>query len=140
MSIQNHCDLLLTQREKYSNERIKKLREKLDAVKELDQFPKLTIFGAGSYGRLEASEYSDIDMFFLDLAGPDDLQEPRTNRIRLFAKVIDIVEEMRFPKFSNDGEYLVLLHMDDMVDKLGGREDDYENIFTTRMLLLLESQ
>jgi len=109
-------------------------------MSELRRFPELTIFGAGSYARLEASQHSDIDMFFLNASSEADLLEPRTSQLRLFARVIDIVGKMDFPKFSNDGEYLKILHMGDMVEQLGGRKDDYDNHFTTRMLLLLESQ
>jgi predicted nucleotidyltransferase len=131
---------LLKLREEYSQKRLTELSTRLSRLNELKGFPKLTIFGAGSYARLEASEHSDIDMFFLDAAPQRELQEPKTSRIRLFAKIIDIVKEMDFPKFSNDGEFLEILHTDDMLVKLGGRHDDYENHFTTRMLLLLESK
>lgn len=58
--------------------------------------------------------------------------------MRLFGQVIEAVENLRFPAFSNDGQYLVLLHTDDILENLGGRTDDHQNYFTARMLLLLE--
>ena len=131
---------IIERRESYSIKRIKELSQELSKIKELENFEGITIFGAGSYGRLEASEYSDIDMFFLCNNSRNQIFEPNINKIRLFARIIDIVEDLKFPKFSNDGEFLKLLHLDEMVEKLGGQKDDYENHFTTRMLLLLESK
>lgn len=123
----------------YSRMRLAELTNKLGKLRELSGFPALTIFCVGSFARLEASKYSDIDLFFLNNGSRGDLSEPRTSSMRLFGKVIDVIDEMGFPKFSNDGEYLVLLHTDDMLTHLGGRTDDQENFFTARMLLLLES-
>lgn len=127
------------QRAKYSRTRLKELRGRLEKLPELHEFPLLTVFGAGSYARLEASEFSDIDMFFLTSGKKEDYDEPRTHSLRLFGKVIEIVDNMVFPKFSNDCEYLVILNSNDILSNLGSRTDDHENYFTARMLLLLES-
>src|SRR5437868_15530330 len=94
----------------YSRKRLAEFRNNLETLPELREFPRLTIFAAGSYGRLEASQHSDIDVFFFVSGNGKDLQEPRTNQIRMFARVIDIADLMKFPKFSNDCEYLVLLY------------------------------
>ena len=102
--------------------------------------PGLTIFGAGSYGRHEASTHSDIDLFFLIDGKNDAIPEPRTSSLRLFAKVIETVDLMSFPKLSNDCEYLELLSTADILYHLGSRTDDSANYFTARMLLLLEGQ
>ncbi|HSZ14831.1 MAG TPA: hypothetical protein VK790_12425 [Solirubrobacteraceae bacterium] len=45
-----------------------------------------------------------------------------------------------FPPFSGDGRYLVVHHIKDVLHFLGTRDDDYRNLFTARMLLLLESK
>lgn len=128
------------ERANYSRVRLRELTTRLQALPELRGFPNLTIFGAGSYARHEASQYSDIDMFFLSDGDKGDVPEPRTNSLRLFGKVIEIVDTMSFPKFSNDCEYLVLLHTNDILSNLGSPRDDHENYFTARMLLLLESK
>jgi predicted nucleotidyltransferase len=122
----------------YSRGRLTELASRLGGLSEARALPKLTIFGAGSYARLEASEYSDLDLFFLSAGKKEDVQEQRTKLLRLFGRVIEIADEMAFPKFSNDSEYLVLIHTDDILAKLGSRTDDHENYFTARMLLLLE--
>lgn len=124
-------------RANYSLKRLEMLRKSLANLSELKAFPGLTIFGAGSFARLEASQYSDIDMFFL--TSGNKISEPRTKSLRVFGKVIEIVDKLGFPKFSNDCEYLVLLSTNEICAKLGSRTDDHENYFTARMLLLLES-
>jgi hypothetical protein len=46
---------------------------------------------------------------------------------------------MEFPAPSNDGQFLNIIPLKNILDHLGGPEDDYKNHFTARMLLLLES-
>ncbi len=53
------------QRSNFSKGRLKELGEKIAEIPTIPELNSLTIFGAGSYGRCEASEYSDIDLFFL---------------------------------------------------------------------------
>lgn len=127
------------ERAKYSLKRLNDLRDHLSKSSELANFPVLTIFAVGSYARLEASEYSDIDMFFICDEKKDNIVEPRTSELRLFGKVIDTIDNMKFPKFSNDCEYLVLLHTDEIIKNIGSPIDDHKNFFTARMLLLLEA-
>ena len=64
---------------------------------------------------------------------------PRLVKTRVDAELIDLVEDLKFPEFSNDGQYLTVHYLDEMKEKLGGPEEDFENLFTARMLLLLES-
>ena len=47
---------------------------------------------------------------------------------------------MKLPEFSGYGEYLEIHYIEDMLRHLGSPQDDYENLFTARILLLLESQ
>jgi hypothetical protein len=124
----------------YSQNRLTELRNRLGKLPELNEFPGLTVFAAGSYGRLEASEHSDIDIFFFVNGDAKNLKDPRTNQFRMYGKVIEIADLMNFPKFSNDCEYLTLLCSDDILSNLGGRIDDHGNYFTARMLSLLEGR
>lgn len=140
VNAQMHNQGLLEKREIYSKERIDQLRSELSAIDQFVNFPKLTIFGAGSYGRLEASKYSDIDMFFLCSSSGDGIEEPNTKKILLFARIIELVERLGFPKLSNDCQFLKLLQMGEILQELGSPGDDYKNTFTARMLLLLESK
>jgi hypothetical protein len=129
----------LAARREFSKGRLDRLRGLLGEIPEVKRLPNLSIYVTGSYGRNEASEHSDIDLFFVHTGRAASSQVLRLDELRLFAGVIEIGETMHFPTFSNDGEFLQILYLDDMLDTLGGRSDDYANYFTARMLLLLES-
>jgi len=103
-------------------------------------FPNLGVYATGSFGRLEAGERSDIDLFFIidDLDGGK--APGKIDKIRMDSFLIDLIERFHFPPLSNDGEYLQYHSAQELQDKLGGRDDDYLNLFTARMLLLLESR
>lgn len=125
-------------RVEYSLTHLNQLKNGFANLPATSKIPELTIFAAGSYARQEASEFSDIDLFFLTSKKQQEIPELNTNSLRLFGQVIEAVEALDFPSFSNDGQYLVLLHTDDILENLGGRTDDHQNYFTARMLLLLE--
>ncbi len=131
---------LYKKREAFSKKRLNDLCSNINSSIHSSTYPGLTIIGAGSYARYEASEYSDVDMFFLCASERDSIQEPRTAELKLFSKLIDIIEKMSLPKFSNDCQYLTILHTNEIIDHLGGPQDDHKNFFTARMLLLLESK
>jgi hypothetical protein len=54
-------------------------------------------------------------------------------------EVNKVVSDLGFPEAENRSPYMKVLNIEDMTSKLGGFQDDYENHFTSRMLLLLES-
>jgi predicted nucleotidyltransferase len=124
------------QRAAYSRSRLVELQRELGKLSELQSFPALTVFAAGSYARLEASEHSDIDLFFVKMGG--EVVERNTKELRLFGKIIEIADRLHYPKFSNDCQYLAVLNSEDIAKNLGSPTDDHENYFTARMLLLLE--
>ena len=132
-------DLLKTRRQ-FAEDRLRKLAGRVSDINALASLPDLCIYVTGSYGRLEASTHSDIDLFFVHTGSESTTAVPRLVKTRLDARLIDVVEELGFPEFSNDGEYLTIHYLDDIRDALGSPSDDYCNFFTARMLLLLESQ
>lgn len=130
----------LADREQFSKSQLVALKERFEHSKHLSVIPSLSIFASGSYGRLEAGPHSDIDLFFL-------CNKPRTeyagfnlSKIQMMSEIIDIAREMKFPEFSNDGEFLSVLFVPEILENLGGRSDDYENHFMARLLLLLEGR
>ena len=130
---------LLQERAQTSEARVQELRKRVAKLAGPKSPEGLAVFCAGSYARLEASKYSDIDLFFV--YGPNfGGVGKRTEEIQLFSQLIDIVDDMDFPKFSNDGQYLQTLSCDAVHEHLGSPADDYENLFTMRMLMLLESK
>ena len=93
------------------------------------------VYATGSVGRGEASEHSDLDVFVVSTG-----ELKRLDGIRLLAKLIDATGAVKFPPFSGDGEYLQIHKVSELIRLLGTREDDYTNVFTARLLLLLESR
>lgn len=135
----SHTMHISTQRAEYSKLRLAELKERLTDLPELKAFQGLTIFGVGSYARLEAGHHSDLDLFFLGNGECFKSLTPRTEAIRLFGKIVEVAQLMKFPQFSNDCEFLVIQPAADIISHLGSRKDDHLNYFTARMLLLLES-
>lgn len=131
---------IITNRHNFSYERLQDLRNHIKNIQILKGLSGLCIYVTGSYGRLEASKYSDLDLFFLHSGTQTHSSLQRTHKILLDASLIEIASELKFPEFSNDGEYLTVHYLDDIRDKLGSQEDDFRNYFTARILLLLESR
>ncbi len=130
---------LAKQRAQHSQQRLDDLRCQIQTIPALPDFPSLTVYGVGSYARLEASEHSDLDLFFLTSDDLSEIDDPRTKSLRLFGEIINVAHGLGFPKFSNDCEYLKFLSAEDILKNLGNPRDDHQNYFTARMLLLLES-
>lgn len=105
----------------------------------LEGLPGLTIYAAGSYARLEASPHSDLDLFFVCNEDKKHLPRPNETKFRLFGSLIEAIKTHGFEPFSNDCQYLELIHTEDILEHLGSSKDDEMNYFTARMLLLLES-
>ncbi len=124
-----------------SKERLAKVRgafENCNIIREDVKEHPLAIFCAGSLARMEVGDKSDLDLFVT--AGEDNYLRGRLFSITLFSELMSINKQLSFPPFSNDGEYLKVYFMKDLKSSTGSRLDDSENLFTARMLLLLESQ
>jgi hypothetical protein len=131
---------LFVKRSSFSQSRLQTLKQRVASAEHTRSFPTLTIYTVGSYGRLEASAHSDIDLFFVIDNLRQSMGEFRVPEIQLLSETIDIGYEMKFPRFSNDGEFLRILFSNDILMNLGSPADDYQNHFTARMLLLLEGR
>lgn len=100
------------------------------------------VYTTGSFGRSDASIYSDLDVFVLtdveEISGRrllGNLQE-----IELLASIISANREMELPELDADGGFLRAHRLTDYLEGLGKPDDDKNNTFTGRILLLLESQ
>ena len=131
---------LIKERRKWSEARINCFKEAVSALPEVSAHGDLCIYVTGSFGRLEASEHSDLDLFFINGSVPGHTQMSRIDKTLMDAALISECRKLKFPEFSGDGEYLEVHCLEDMRKNLGGRRDDYANLFTARLLLLLESQ
>jgi hypothetical protein len=140
-NLRENFQRLFELRAEHSNTRLRTLVSSLDKSKEIKVFSEICMFTAGSYARLEASEHSDIDLFFVSKKDKVTYGESyNVPMIRMMSEVVRIGDELGFPKFSNDGQYLRILHVRDILNTLGGNEDDYTNNFTARLLMILESK
>lgn len=134
---------LFASREEESKQRIFDLRTDLGAelatVERHSEDPEVCIYATGSLARLEATEHSDLDAFFFLSGSSKKNCLSRIRDVKILNCVVTSAEERGFPDFSNDGEFLKFLHIDDVIDHIGSREDDYYNALTARMLMILES-
>ncbi len=119
--------------------RLQELTARLDFISEYPCVDDLCIYITGSYGRLEASKNSDLDLFFIH-EGEKEKNLPKIQKILIDAEIIKIAKELKYPEFSNDGQYLEIHSLKDIKEKMGCPDDDFKNYFTARLLLLLESR
>lgn len=89
--------------------------------------------------RGEASKQSDLDLFIISKVADGKRSLTQLESIRLESRLIESSRACRFPDFSGDGEYLVVHDVDQLLRHLGTRDDEHTNVFTARLLLLLES-
>lgn len=130
----------VTSRIEYSTSRIEKLREKVGNISVLsEEVTELCIYVTGSYGRFEASKNSDLDLFFINIGCEEDNCISNIKKTLIDADIINMCRELGLPEFSDDGRYLEVHYLKDILSDLGSPKDDYKNYFTARMLLLLES-
>lgn len=109
----------------------------------MQQLPRnYSIYITGSFARGEGTEYSDMDLFFIFNNDIDNLQTSisRIDKILIDAELIKIVRKMNMPDFSRDGEFLKIHQVSELVGKIGSQDEDYLNLFTARLLLILESK
>jgi hypothetical protein len=132
---------VLEQRRHLTESRLKELIAELERAGAAEIAGKSAcVYATGSIGRGEMSAQSDLDIFIIrDKA----IASPLTNlnEIRLKARLIEAARNLKFPDFSGDGEYVMSYDIqEDFIKKLGTRKDDYHNVLTARLLLVLESQ
>jgi predicted nucleotidyltransferase len=128
----------LARRRDASESQLTRVRSAFEASAELKTWP-ISVFCAGSLARREVGIKSDLDVFVTADKNEERLRS-RLAEYTLFGELIQINKELGLPPFSNDGEYLKIHFLEDLEKLTGSRHDDSENQFTTRMLLILESE
>lgn len=103
----------------------------------------LCVFAAGSLGRFETGRISDLDVFIL--ADRPDRQDGEPSISPSVAEELkhdleSLIKTLGLPPFSGYGKFLRIHELSDLISATGDPSDDNENWFTTRLLLLLESQ
>lgn len=132
----------LSKRMRYSRGLLQRVRLAVSAQTNCSK-PEICIYAAGSLGRLETGQISDLDVFlFADRPGrePGTKSVTRLQEIEVLSELIHVNSELGLPTFSGDGEYLKIHEVKQLLAGTGTSTDDSENLFTTRLLLLLESK
>ncbi|HEY2090251.1 MAG TPA: DUF294 nucleotidyltransferase-like domain-containing protein [Thermoanaerobaculia bacterium] len=131
---------VLGERRTLTNERVQHLRKRLESPDvEASLGEHSCIYATGSVGRGESSSHSDLDLFIVSQVGtaqPDAVANSKC----VVDRLAEVAKELGYPPFSKEGEYLKAHPLNDLIGHLGTREDDHTNVFTARMLLLLESR
>lgn len=96
------------------------------------------VYCAGSLGRGDVGTASDLDLFLVTTK--TESTRSRLDEVELLADAILVNRQLGYGQFSNDGEYMKIYSLEEMTKALGAPHDDSENLFTARMLLLLESR
>lgn len=131
----------IEERQHFSDLRFEQLRNELHDAPTICA-EKACIYATGSFGRREASEYSDFDLFIVSLGANDQDRYwlPNLDCILVKADLIRATKILMFPPFSKDGKFLRPHTVNNLIATAGTEEDDVTNTFTARLLLLLESQ
>lgn len=130
---------VLESRRSEAKSRFGKLQNSLGAAQTIAG-DKACVYATGSYGREEASAYSDLDLFIVGLGSIDKRKLSNLDEICLKAELIEATRAQGIPEFSGDGEYLKHYTQEELIQTIGKRQDDAGNTFTARLLLLLESK
>ncbi len=134
-------------RDEFTRKRVNAVRRELAASIDFAK-SDACVYATGSYGRCEASEHSDLDVFIVGVTRttPDEQGSSRKERslsrldeILVKAELIKLSKAYGYPKFSKDGKYLRFYSVEEFTNTLGTENDDVTNTFTARLLLLLES-
>ena len=135
----------LADRRSETTARVADLRLRLTGAEALAK-GKACVYATGSFGRREASSYSDLDLFIVGKSdgkpGRDSKEGSllkRLDEICIKADLIEATRKLNIPEFSGDGRYLTHYSVHEFTNTLGTPEDDVTNTFTARLLLLLES-
>ena len=139
-ALANHTKL--SSRMRFSRSLLERVRIAVSAKMNCSK-PEICIYAAGSLGRLETGQISDLDVFlFADRPDrtPGTRSVTRLQEIEILSELIHVNSELGLPAFSGDGEYLKIHEVQLLLAGTGTSTDDSENLFTTRLLLLLESK
>ena len=127
---------VLKERRDFSEKRLGEIRAEIAKISDLLHVPDVCLYATGSYARGEASNWSDLDVFFVTNAE----KCPKIPMTLISGDLIRLCRRLELPDFSADGRYLEVHGLTDIKNRLGSPDDDYYNSFTARMLLLLESK
>ena len=128
----------LKHRQEDADGRLTQVHDLLKERKDLFQDRKVVAYLAGSLGRGDVGKFSDLDLFLITTK--PDSERKWLEDLEILSLIVQINKHLGYGPFSNDGEYLKIYSFEKMLEALGAPQDDSENLFTARMLLLLEAR
>ncbi len=128
----------LESRRRKADDRLAEVRDRLKDGEDVFRDKQVTIYVAGSLARGDIGRLSDLDLFLITTK--QDSDRKWLDDLEMLAYVLKTNSCLGYDRFSNDGKYLKVYSLDKCLKVLGAPEDDIENLFTARMLLLLESR
>ena len=122
-----------------SYKRYSELKSKIEAAYSgKKEFENACVFACGSMGRLDMTTGSDLDLFFIE-NNDEKNKISDLNKHLFFADLYKINDEMCFEKPSRNGAFWIFTQKQHLLD-IGSQVEDFNNSFTARLLLLLESK
>lgn len=140
----------IDQRKEYTEQRSTKFVAHLTSADNIVA-DHTSVIATGSYGRLEASEHSDLDLVIVSkqkidtLLSKQDDYPPKSSlsgidEICLKADLIAAARAIGITKFDADGKFLSHYPIFALTGNIGTSDDDNSNTFTSRLLVLLEGR
>ncbi|MBY0481474.1 MAG: hypothetical protein K2Q21_08970 [Chitinophagaceae bacterium] len=123
---------------KYSTDKLNKIIFQISKINELKKYTGLCIYVGGALGRHEGNPFSGIDLFLIKSGKQETQKVSKLSKTIIDAELIRIIAELGFPSFSNDGEFLNIHYLENIIEELGIPDDDGNGSLTARMSLLLE--
>ena len=120
-----------------SQEKLKLLKDSITETYNNEKYNKIIVYVCGSLARNEMVESSDLDLFFIDIN--EKPQSSNLEKYTFFSKMYEINKSNHFQDPSKQGYYWDFIPQNNLLD-IGSREEDFNNSFTARMLLILESK
>ena len=134
---------VIDQRRLYSDQRFQELKTSLIGAPGICG-DKACVYAIGSFGRREASQPSDLDLFIVSLChGKEKEYKSRLTKLEEILLKADLIRASRalgFPDFSKDGDFLQHRTSISLIQTTRDKSDDAINTFTARLLLLLASK
>ncbi|MEX2410815.1 MAG: hypothetical protein WD607_05480 [Candidatus Paceibacterota bacterium] len=126
--------------ENFSNDKIVELNKLISTNFTEPKFEKkfldnVCIYACGSLGRKEISHNSDLDLFFVNTS---EIIVTNLDKYLFFSKLYHVNKTLKFKPPSKNGAYWDFHLETDLLD-IGSQSEDFNNCFTSRLLLILES-
>jgi hypothetical protein len=127
----------MKRRHALSIDKIRELKRDFGKGGQFDCPSKTCVFVAGSLGRHDSGEKSDLDLFLTSSAKT---AISHLDNIKCLASILGIYKKLDYEQPSNDGEFLKIFNISQHESYVGSARDDGVNWFTVRMLMLLENK